>query len=161
MAALKELRLKKLNIHGKVVDGGRVWETPNSVELVDLPPRPDTDYSLPVACYQCGQHRPRGRTETSCLPCANSGHDFRLMGRMEMLWVAQRDRKLGYAFVASRSRRIALTLPPEPREVHCAPNKRNSLRTHDKKATGRVPEEAPAPGAASPRRRARRARAQD
>ena len=72
--------------------------------------RPLTDYSKPVACGVCGQHRPPGWDETHCVPCANTGHLYRLMGADEMAWCAKRDARAGYPEVARRRADIAETL---------------------------------------------------
>lgn len=77
-------------------------------------PCPVTDYTGPVACPQCGQKRPAGRTEVYCLPCMNIGHNYRLMGAAELQWCARRDAQEGYAEVAARKRGIAAALEATP-----------------------------------------------
>lgn len=74
-------------------------------------PRPMTDYQAePVACPQCGQHRPPGYTDTTCVPCANTGHLYRLMGAAELVWCARRDLAMGYREVSERRLAISETL---------------------------------------------------
>jgi hypothetical protein len=115
----RTVQLKKIDVHGKTVDGSRCWGTRFGEILERLPPRPETDYSLPVACSECGRHRPPAvpQTEKTCAPCYNAGHYFRLKGRLELLWTALVHEALGYADAAARRRAVAATLPPEPREL--------------------------------------------
>ena len=109
-----------LRINGVVEPGVSVWAFPHNAHLETMPPRPETDYSLPVACPSCGVTRPKGRTETHCVPCFNTGHDYRLMGRLELLWSAHEQAVLGYPEVAARRRLTAERLPVEPRELAAA-----------------------------------------
>lgn len=37
-------------------------------------------------CCLCGRDRPEGRTETHCVPCANAGHNGRIIEDMDDLW---------------------------------------------------------------------------
>ena len=45
-------------------------------------------------CLQCGRERPPDRTESWCVPCANTGHNYRLCDGMDdaiwrySLWTA-------------------------------------------------------------------------
>lgn len=38
---------------------------------------------MKVFCAACGQKRPEGRKETHCVPCANVGHNSRLVLSVE------------------------------------------------------------------------------
>lgn len=92
-------------------------------------PRPATDYTGPVACPQCGEHRPAGRTEVYCVPCQNIGHNYRLMGVEELRWTAEREARDGYPEVAERRRKIAATLEAAPdAEVFHAPTRAGGVR---------------------------------
>jgi hypothetical protein len=66
-------------------------------------------------CPECGMLRPEGRAETTCVPCANQGHLYRLVSVEELLWMAARDESLGYEEKAADRRR--LTASPVPVRV--------------------------------------------
>lgn len=74
-----------------------------AVELAG--PRPETDYSGPVACPECGKARPQGQRSRFCRPCGE-----RLMGVPELRWQAEVWRAQGYTNMAALVLEIAETL---------------------------------------------------
>lgn len=112
---LVAVQLQKLDCQGKIVPGTKLWAGEYASLVAQMPPRPETDYEKPVACPSCGQRRPVERAERYCVPCCNIGHDYRLMGQLELLWSAEVQERLGYPEVAAQRRTIAATLPTETR----------------------------------------------
>jgi len=60
-----------------------------------------------LCCPECGKIRPKGRKETWCVLCANTGHNFRLMAHDEIMATVHRLREGGYEEKADMRSAIA------------------------------------------------------